>query len=103
MKVNKLDHISIAVRNLDAARKIWEPVLGKSAPDDAYVDEAEKIRLARYWLGEVAFELLELLVQLGGRRTRCDVGVIVEISIRLRRHDLGGHGQRGKQRREEEN
>lgn len=59
MKINKLDHISVAVRSLDAARKTWEPVLGKTAPDDAYEDEAEKIRVARYWLGDVAFELME--------------------------------------------
>ncbi|MCZ7562939.1 MAG: VOC family protein [Burkholderiales bacterium] len=59
MKVNKIDHICIAVRNLEQARKVWEPVLGKSAPDDAYVDEPEKIRVARYWLGEVGFELME--------------------------------------------
>jgi methylmalonyl-CoA/ethylmalonyl-CoA epimerase len=59
MKVNKLDHICIAVRNLDEARKIWEPILGKSAPDDPYVDEPEKIRVARYWVGEVGFELME--------------------------------------------
>jgi len=59
MKVNKIDHICIAVRNLDEARKVWEPILGKSAPDDPYVDEPEKIRVARYWLGEVGFELIE--------------------------------------------
>jgi hypothetical protein len=27
MKVNKLDHISIAVRDLEVARKAWEPML----------------------------------------------------------------------------
>jgi methylmalonyl-CoA/ethylmalonyl-CoA epimerase len=59
MKVNKLDHICIAVRNLDEARKVWEPMLGKTAPDDAYVDEPEKIRVARYWLDGVGFELME--------------------------------------------
>ena len=59
MKVNKLDHLCVAVKNLDEARKIWEPILGKSEPDDAYVDESEKIRVARYWLGEVGFELME--------------------------------------------
>jgi len=59
MKPNKIDHICIAVKNLDEAKKIWEPVLGKSAPDDAYVDELEKIRVARYWVGEVGFELME--------------------------------------------
>jgi methylmalonyl-CoA/ethylmalonyl-CoA epimerase len=59
MKVNKIDHICIAVRNLEQARKAWEPILGKSEPDDAYVDEPEKIRVARYWLGDVGFELME--------------------------------------------
>jgi len=59
MKVNKIDHICIAVKNLDEARKLWEPILGKSQPDDPYVDEQEKIRVARYWLGEVGFELIE--------------------------------------------
>jgi len=59
MKVNKIDHICIAVKNLEEARKIWEPILGKPEPDDPYVDELEKIRVARYWLGEVGFELIE--------------------------------------------
>lgn len=59
MKINKIDHICIAVKDLDAARKLWEPILGKPQPDDPYVDEPEKIRVARYWLGEVGFELME--------------------------------------------
>jgi len=59
MKTNKLDHLSIAVKNLDEARKIWEPILGKAEPDDAYVDDSENIRVARYWLGEIGFELME--------------------------------------------
>jgi methylmalonyl-CoA/ethylmalonyl-CoA epimerase len=59
MRVNKVDHISIAVRNLDEACKRWEPVLGKSEPDDVYVDESEEIRVARYWVGEIGFELME--------------------------------------------
>jgi methylmalonyl-CoA/ethylmalonyl-CoA epimerase len=59
MNVNKIDHICIAVKNLEQAKKIWEPVLGKSAPDDAYIDEREKINVARYWVGEVGFELME--------------------------------------------
>ncbi len=59
MKINKIDHICIAVKNLEEARKIWEPILGKTQPDDSYVDDSEKIRVARYWLGEVGFELME--------------------------------------------
>jgi methylmalonyl-CoA/ethylmalonyl-CoA epimerase len=33
--------------------------LGKEKPDDAYIDEPEKIKVARYWVGEVGFELME--------------------------------------------
>ena len=59
MKTNKIDHICIAVKDLDAARKVWEPIMGKSEPDDSYIDEPEKIRVARYWLGGIGFELME--------------------------------------------
>lgn len=59
MKVNKIDHICIAVKDLAQARKVWEPLLGKSGPDDCYRDEAERINVARYWVGEVGFELME--------------------------------------------
>lgn len=59
MKVNKIDHICIAVKNLDEARKTWEPLLGKDAPDAAYLDESEKIRVVRYIVGDVGFELME--------------------------------------------
>jgi len=61
LKVNKIDHISIAVKDLQKAQKIWELILGKSKPDDNYIDESEEIRVARYWLGEVGFELMESL------------------------------------------
>ncbi len=59
MKLNKIDHICIAVKDLEAAKKIWEPLLGKTEPDDAYIDEPEKINVARYMVGEVGFELME--------------------------------------------
>ncbi len=59
MKTNKIDHICIAVRDIEQAKKIWEPVFGKCEPDDSYIDETEKIRVARYYLGEVGFELME--------------------------------------------
>ena len=59
MKIKRIDHICIAVKDLEAAKKVWEPVLGKSSPDDAYVDEPEKINVARYYVGEVGFELME--------------------------------------------
>ena len=59
MKINKIDHLCIAVKDLAAARRQWEPILGKDGPDDEYVDEPEKIHVARYWLGGVGFELME--------------------------------------------
>jgi len=59
VNVKKIDHFCIAVKDLDAARKVWEPILGKSSPDDCYLDESEMIRVARYWLAGVGFELME--------------------------------------------
>jgi len=59
MKINRIDHISVAVRSLDDARAKWEPILGKTKPDEVYSDENEKIKVARYQIGEVAFELME--------------------------------------------
>lgn len=59
MKINMIDHICIAVKDLIAAREAWEPIMGKYEPDDLYVDEPEKIRVARYWLGGIGFELME--------------------------------------------
>jgi len=40
-------------------------VLGKSKPDDQYIDESEKIKVARYWVGEVGFELMESITDDG--------------------------------------
>ena len=59
MKVERIDHISIAVRNLEEARQAWEPVLGKSEPDLSYIDEGEQIKVYRYSIGEVGLELME--------------------------------------------
>ena len=57
--VNRIDHLCVAVKDLEEAKKRWEPLLGKAAPDDEYVDEPEKIKVARYYLGNVGFELME--------------------------------------------
>ncbi len=59
MGIKKVDHISIAVKNLAQARKTWEPVLGKLEPDEIYEDSNEQIRVARYYIGEVGIELME--------------------------------------------
>jgi methylmalonyl-CoA/ethylmalonyl-CoA epimerase len=58
-QIKRIDHICIAVKNLEEAKKTWAPLLGKEEPDDAYIDEPEKINVARYYLGEVGFELME--------------------------------------------
>ncbi len=55
---SKIDHICLAVRDLAAARKIYEDVLGLEL-DCEYVAESENIRVARYYIGEVALELME--------------------------------------------
>ncbi len=54
----RIDHICLAVRNLAAARRIYEDVLGLEL-DCEYVAESEKIKVARYYIGEVALELME--------------------------------------------
>ena len=59
MKINKIDHICVAVKDLKAACQVWEPLLGKAGPDDPYEHAPEQIRVARYQIGEVGFELME--------------------------------------------
>jgi len=58
MKVEKIDHICFAVKDLDQAVKAYEETLGLT-PDLTYVEESEKIKVARYNLGGVAVELME--------------------------------------------
>lgn len=59
MKINRIDHICVAVKDLEAAKKQWEPVLGKTAPDETYVDEIAKVSVARYMIGQTGIELME--------------------------------------------
>ena len=58
MKAEKIDHICIAVKDLASARKVYEETLGME-PAVAYVAESEKISVVRYYLGDVALELME--------------------------------------------
>ena len=58
MKATAVDHISIAVRSLEESRRAYEETLGLE-PALEYTDENEKIRVVRYYLGEVALELME--------------------------------------------
>jgi methylmalonyl-CoA/ethylmalonyl-CoA epimerase len=58
MKAEKIDHICIAVRELEKAQEIYEETLGLEL-SIKYVAEREKIRVARYYIGDVALELME--------------------------------------------
>jgi methylmalonyl-CoA/ethylmalonyl-CoA epimerase len=58
MKASEIDHLCFAVKNLDAAMKVYEDTLGLEC-DGVYTAESEKIRVARYYLGTVALELME--------------------------------------------
>jgi methylmalonyl-CoA epimerase len=55
MKVKRIEHVAIAVRNLDAARKTFE-TLGVECD---YEETINGIRLAMLPIGESALELLE--------------------------------------------
>ena len=58
MKAEAIDHICIAVKDLKKAQKIYEETLGLELAVK-YVAEIEKIHVARYYLGDVALELME--------------------------------------------
>ena len=58
MKIEKIDHLSFAVKDLEAAKKIYKEDLGLE-PAYEYIASSEKIKVARYYIGEVAIELME--------------------------------------------
>ena len=58
MKATAIDHLCFAVKDLDAAVATYRDVLGLE-PDGVYTAPSEKIRVARYYLGPVALELME--------------------------------------------
>ena len=58
MKLQAIDHLCFAVRDLDEARRRYEQDLGCEL-DGLYVSQSEMIRVARYYVGEVALELIE--------------------------------------------
>ena len=57
MKLEAIDHLCIAVSDLDEARKRYEEDLGLEL-HGIYTSESEMIRVARYYIGEVALELI---------------------------------------------
>lgn len=58
VKAEKIDHICIAVKDLIQARRIYEERLGLELALE-YIADSEKIKVARYYIGEVALELIE--------------------------------------------
>ena len=56
--ITQIDHICIAVRDLPKAMGHWEKLLGKEKPDLEYIHDEEAIQVARYFVGEVGFELM---------------------------------------------
>ena len=58
MKLNQIDHIAIAVKNLDQSIKLYEEIFGLKC---YLVEEVEdqKVRTAFFKLGEIKLELLE--------------------------------------------
>ena len=58
MKFEKIDHLCFVVKDLDRTKKVYEEDFGL-VPDYEYVAESEKVRVARYCIGEVGVEFME--------------------------------------------
>lgn len=58
MKLEKIDHICFAVKDLEETKKVYENDFGLK-PTYEYVAESEKIKVARYYIGDVAVECME--------------------------------------------
>jgi methylmalonyl-CoA/ethylmalonyl-CoA epimerase len=58
MKLEKIDHICFAVKDLEETKKVYKEDFGLT-PTYEYVAESEKIKVARYYIGDVAVECME--------------------------------------------
>jgi methylmalonyl-CoA/ethylmalonyl-CoA epimerase len=58
MKIEKIDHICFAVKNLEETKRVYREDFGL-IPTYEYLAESEKIKVARYVIGEVAVEFME--------------------------------------------
>jgi methylmalonyl-CoA epimerase len=56
--IKKIDHLGIAVRSINEARKFYEDVLGLVCEKEEVVD-TQKVRTAFYTVGDIHIELLE--------------------------------------------
>ena len=57
MNLERIDHVCIAVKDRIAAEARFKEIFGLD-PDLRYVDDKEKIDVARYYIGEVGVELV---------------------------------------------
>jgi methylmalonyl-CoA/ethylmalonyl-CoA epimerase len=58
MKLQKIDHICFAVRDVEKTKEMYREAFGLT-PDAEYLDQADRIKVARYYIGEVAVEFIE--------------------------------------------
>jgi methylmalonyl-CoA/ethylmalonyl-CoA epimerase len=58
MKIQRIDHICFAVEDLERTKQIYRDNFGL-APEVEYIAESEYIKVARYYIGEVAVEFME--------------------------------------------
>ncbi|MBA4392033.1 MAG: methylmalonyl-CoA epimerase [Desulfobacca sp.] len=58
MKLEKIDHICFAVKDLEETKKVYQEDFGLT-PTYEYIAESEKIKVARYYIGDVAVECME--------------------------------------------
>jgi methylmalonyl-CoA/ethylmalonyl-CoA epimerase len=58
MKIEKIDHICFAVKDLEKTKRVYREDFGL-IPTYEYIAESEKIKVARYYIGEVAVEFME--------------------------------------------
>ncbi|MGB4222691.1 MAG: VOC family protein, partial [Syntrophorhabdus sp.] len=54
----KIHHICFAVKDLEDTKRIYRDDFGL-VPDCEYIADSEKIKVARYYIGEVAVEFME--------------------------------------------
>jgi len=56
--IEKIDHICVAVKDLDQASQVWAALLGKGEPDREYRHEPEGIHVRGYAVGEAYLEIM---------------------------------------------
>lgn len=56
--ITKISHIGIAVKDLNSAKKIYGSLFGSEPSEDEIV-ESERVRVAKFKVGESTIELLE--------------------------------------------